>query len=695
MSLSVRDRFLAFITEQFPFAADAAMTAYDRAAKKPATTSRAIDALRAPLARALRTAVAWPDGDAIETTPGVTIENRRARSLDDLVAAVDGFLVRESIAASFTDDERLEMLRGMILTRAIDTRLKTFFTGSEVRYGSTPFQGKGFRSLGQEAIYAAAIRLRRGAQWRAAEGTWQGDVIGPIIRDLGAALAMRNDPATVRMVLNAQMGKAGPPMDGRDLHVGDFDWGIVPATAPLSVSTLTVAGMALAFKLTNAPRVAVSFIGEGGSSLGEWHEAINMCAARQLPAIFCLENNQTALSTPVSEQSAVRVFADKAAGYGIPGLTIDGTDPEAIGAAFAWAADRARAGQGPALIELVAMRMCGHAHHDDMLYLGKDPQPSWDYPTLTPQGYANADLYEFWRARDPIVVYARALEARGSARGWGPRAAGGRSRRRRRSRGAGDHRRAVAGRRASDGRRHRSGPGVARASRPARPRRRHVGGGDAAADRPCAALRQEGHDVARSRDAGRRRRAGRRSKNVRLRRGRRRRVRQRVPAAASAAREVRRSHSELAARGGRRARRMHRRCAGRTAADWRDAVQRLRRDGLQPARQQRRQDSVPVGRIGAHGRADAVGWAATRRAVSLAEHRAVVLPHARAQDRRAVHALRGARAHGVGGGRSRSGAVLRAHRALSRSADQTGHRHGGPAGRCRSDARPSGARATI
>ena len=129
-------------------------------------------------------------------------------------------------------------------------------------------------------------------------------------------------------------------------------------------------------------RVALSFIGEGGSSLGEWHEAINLCAVRKLPAIFCLQNNQTALSTPVAENSAVRVFADKAAGYGIAGITIDGTDPDAVAAAFTWAAERARAGGGPTLIEVVAMRMCGHAHHDDMLYHGKDVPPSWDYPPL-------------------------------------------------------------------------------------------------------------------------------------------------------------------------------------------------------------------------------------------------------------------------------------------------------------------------
>ena len=215
------------------------------------------------------------------------------------------------------------------------------------------------------------------------------------------------------MVLSAQMGKAGPPMDGRDLHVGDFDWGVLPASAPLAISSLTVAGMGLAFARLGGGRVAVSFIGEGGSSLGEWHEAINLCAARRLPVVFCLQNNQTALSTPVADQSAVRVFADKAAGYGMPGVTIDGTDPEAIAAAFTWAAERARAGEGPALIELVAMRMCGHAHHDDMLYLGKDPQPSWEYPPLTPQGYANPELYAFWRARDPIPAYAAGLEARG------------------------------------------------------------------------------------------------------------------------------------------------------------------------------------------------------------------------------------------------------------------------------------------
>jgi pyruvate/2-oxoglutarate/acetoin dehydrogenase E1 component len=126
-----------------------------------------------------------------------------------------------------------------------------------------------------------------------------------------------------------------------------------------------------------------------------------------------VENNQTALSTPLSDQSAVRVFADKAVGYGIPAVTIDGTDPEEIAAAFAWAAERARAGLGPALIETVCMRMCGHAHHDDMLYLGRDPQAGWDYAPLTEQGYADRELYEYWSRRDPIATYAAKLEPLG------------------------------------------------------------------------------------------------------------------------------------------------------------------------------------------------------------------------------------------------------------------------------------------
>jgi 2-oxoisovalerate dehydrogenase E1 component len=411
-------RFGAFVAERFPFALDRALEAFRSVSSgDPGRDEAAIDALRPALSKALREAFADAPPDHLpETTPGVAPVERLGLATAELVEACDGFLRREAIRASLTPDERVEILRGMVLTRATDNRLKAFFSGGEVRYKGVQFQGKGFRSLGQEAIYASAIRLRRGESHRAPDGSWRGDVVAPLIRDFGAALAMRPGPELVLMALNAQMGKAGPPMEGKDLHIGSFDWGVLPPTAPLSISSLTIAGMAMAFARDGSGRVGVSYIGEGGTSLGEWHEAINLCAARRLPAIFCVQNNQTALATPVADQSSVRVFAEKAAGYGIPGITIDGTDPDAIAAAFTWAAERARAGRGPTLIELVCMRICGHAHHDDMLYLGKEPPISWSYPPLTDSGYADRALYDFWSKRDPIATYAARLEAEGLIR---------------------------------------------------------------------------------------------------------------------------------------------------------------------------------------------------------------------------------------------------------------------------------------
>jgi 2-oxoisovalerate dehydrogenase E1 component len=411
---TIAARFAAFVTERFPFALERAARAFAEVCPTdPGRDAEAIEALRRSLPRALARAFDLAPEGVPDPTPRVSAADRLRRAAADLVEECDGFLAREAVAASLTREERLEILRGMLVTRATDNRLKAFFLGNEVRWRDTAFQGKGFRSLGQEAIYAAALRLKRGVAGRGADGSWKGDVLAPLIRDLGAALAMRPEVEAVRQALSAQMGKAGPPMAGKDFHIGDFSWGVLPATAPLSISSLTIAGIAMAFAREGSRRVAVAFIGEGGTSLGEWHEAVNLCAARKLPAIFCVENNQTALSTPVVEQSAVRVFAEKAAGYGIPGVTLDGTDPEAIAAAFAWAADRAREGRGPALLELVSLRICGHAHHDDMLYLGKEPPISWGYPPLREGGYADRELFEWWARRDPIALYAARLESEG------------------------------------------------------------------------------------------------------------------------------------------------------------------------------------------------------------------------------------------------------------------------------------------
>src|SRR4029079_9896808 len=138
--------------------------------------------------------------DLPETSPRVSADVRLGQARRDLLDACDGFFVREAIATSLTADERREILRGMVLTRAVDNRLKQLFTSGDVTWQGVPFQGKGFRSLGQEAIYAAALRLRRGEGWRGSDGTWQGDVVGPMIRDLGVALAMNGGRDAVRLV---------------------------------------------------------------------------------------------------------------------------------------------------------------------------------------------------------------------------------------------------------------------------------------------------------------------------------------------------------------------------------------------------------------------------------------------------------------------------------------------------------------
>jgi 2-oxoisovalerate dehydrogenase E1 component len=413
-----KGRFLAFMVETHPLAWPAARKAWARCGVETRDQD-ALRALGATLARAVVEDLPLPDRDLPETQPFVDAGTRFAQEAALVSRDIDGFFAREAIAADITDDDKRWMLRGIILTRAVDNKMKQLFLSSEMTYGERGFQGKGFRSLGQEAIYAAALKLRRGRAFeRAGDGTpgscWAGDIAGPLIRDLGFTLAFVDDTDDgVEACLNAQVGKSGPPHDGRDLHLAYPSRGILMVAAPLSIATGTVTGAALAFARTRQDRVAVSFIGEGGSSLGEWHESINLAAVQKLPVIFCLENNQTALSTPLAQQSRVRTFADKAKGYGIAAVTVDGTDAIALAGAFGWAAERARAGLGPTLIETVAMRLCGHAHHDDMLYLGGDPPLSFEIPPVPERGYVDRAKYAAWSERDPLTRLAARLKEEG------------------------------------------------------------------------------------------------------------------------------------------------------------------------------------------------------------------------------------------------------------------------------------------
>ena len=313
-------RLEAFVVERFPFAVAPVRAAFDACKRSVGADEASFEALRATFEAALRGRLDnLAPSERAETTPGVDAPRRFQLAIEELVDACDGFLRRAAIRASLTPDERREILRGMVLTRATDTRLKTLFAGGEVRYGEAAFQGKGFRSLGQEAIYAAGIRLRRGDAFRDGRRVaWRRDRAGHprSRRDAGDAADCRD----VRMVLSAQMAKAGPPMHGKDLHVGDLAWGILPAAAPLAIGSLTIAGMALAFARDGSERVALSFIGEGGSSLGEWHEAINLCAARTAPGrLRGREQSDARCRRPCAISPPRASSPTRRPGYGIPG----------------------------------------------------------------------------------------------------------------------------------------------------------------------------------------------------------------------------------------------------------------------------------------------------------------------------------------------------------------------------------------
>lgn len=153
---------------------------------------------------------------------------------------------------------------------------------------------------------------------------------------------------------------------------GNGHRGVFPMVSHLPDSWPVAVGAALAFKLRNEPRVALAFCGDGATSSGTWHEAINLASVFEVPVVFVIENNQYAYSTPTERQSRVKSVADRAAAYGMPGKQIDGNDVVDIYVEVQEAAERARAGGGPSLIEAVTMRMDGHAIHDGAQYVPKD-----------------------------------------------------------------------------------------------------------------------------------------------------------------------------------------------------------------------------------------------------------------------------------------------------------------------------------
>jgi TPP-dependent pyruvate/acetoin dehydrogenase alpha subunit len=219
----------------------------------------------------------------------------------------------------------------------------------------------------------------------------KGDIVGPLIRNLGVVLVMGYSP---RDVMTQYMARATSPSGGKDcnLHFGRPERGVISPISMLGALIPVMAGIALAGRMQKKDLVAMTWIGDGGTSTGAFHEGINFAAVQKLPLVVIAENNGWAYSTPFRKQTAAPSLAAKAAAYGIPGVQVDGNDVLAVHGAAKTAVDRARAGEGPTLVEALTYRMKGHAEHDAQAYVPKE------------------DLEE-WKQRDPLERYARALLA--------------------------------------------------------------------------------------------------------------------------------------------------------------------------------------------------------------------------------------------------------------------------------------------
>jgi TPP-dependent pyruvate/acetoin dehydrogenase alpha subunit len=219
------------------------------------------------------------------------------------------------------------------------------------------------------------------------------DVLFPSHRDMGLYFLRGVHP---RQVFAQYMGRRGGVTRGKDgnMHMGDLSLKIVAIISSIGAALPVAAGAALGLKLKGSRHVAFCFFGDGATSRGDWHEAVNLAAVERLPLVLVCNNNQYAYSTPVEKQYACANLADRGPAYGIPAEIVDGNDVFAVYAATRRAVEHARLGLGPYLLECKTFRMTGHSAHDAADYV---PQHLWAE----------------WAAKDPIDRLERLMLARG------------------------------------------------------------------------------------------------------------------------------------------------------------------------------------------------------------------------------------------------------------------------------------------
>ncbi|MGO8705257.1 MAG: thiamine pyrophosphate-dependent dehydrogenase E1 component subunit alpha [Candidatus Brocadiia bacterium] len=271
-------------------------------------------------------------------------------------------------------DTLLDLYYCMLLSRAFEERLAILYRQGKVLGGI-------FSGIGQEATaIGTSFDLR------------EGDAVFPLHRDIGAALTRGIAPKTLMaQILGKSGGLSGGKVDY--LHSGDPALGVYGSTSMIGSSIPVAAGAALAFKLKRTNCVAVAYIGEGGTSTGDFHEALNFAGVQRLPLIIVVENNFFAYSTPVAKQMAVENAAERAAGYGMPGHTCSGNDLISVRQLACQAVQRARDWLGPTLIECKTYRWHGHSEHDDA-------------------SYRESEEFLEWKSRDPIPRYELYLRER-------------------------------------------------------------------------------------------------------------------------------------------------------------------------------------------------------------------------------------------------------------------------------------------
>jgi len=272
-----------------------------------------------------------------------------------------------------TKSQQLELLYFMRLTRSLEDRLDNLLKQGKIVGGM-------FRSLGQEATaVGSAYALDKS----------YGDILSPLTRDMGAMMVMGAQP---REVFSSYLWRATSPNRGRDqnIHITDLERGFIGTVSPLGTLVAVMSGVVLARKMQKKKTVGMVYVGDGATSTGAFHEAANFAAVQMLPLVIVAEHNGYAYSTPTSKQMRILNLADRAKAYGIPSEIVDGNDVMAVWAAARRAADRARAGGGPTLIEAKTFRLRGHAAHDNQSYVPKE-------------------LLEQWRKRDPIEHFEKEL----------------------------------------------------------------------------------------------------------------------------------------------------------------------------------------------------------------------------------------------------------------------------------------------